>query len=166
MFTTKPNIRTMKKFAVLLTIAISTLFCKSMKAQEKSQLVSARLNHIAVYVSNLENSEKFYHTLFNLVKIEEPFKDGKHVWFTLGPAGALHLIQGPNAKATHDKNEHLCFSVPSIDQFIAILNKQKVEYSNWPGTEKAPTVRVDGVKQVYFQDPDGHWLEVNDDKSK
>lgn len=137
-----------------------------MKAQEKPQLVSARLNHIAVYVSNLENSEHFYHTLFNLVKIEEPFKDGKHVWFTLGPAGALHLIQGPNAKAAHDKNEHLCFSVPNIDQFIAVLNKQKIEYSNWPGTEKAPTVRVDGVKQVYFQDPDGHWLEVNDDKSK
>jgi lactoylglutathione lyase len=24
-------------------------------------------------------------------------------------------------------------------------------------------VRVDGVKQIYFQDPDGHWLEINDD---
>lgn len=153
----------MKKFAVLLTIAISTLFCKSMKAQENQQPVTARLNHIAVYVSNLDQSEKFYHDLFNLPKIEEPFKDGRHVWFSLGPAGHLHLIQGPGAKVKHDKNEHLCFSVANIDKFIDVLNKKKIEFSNWPGTEKAPTVRVDGVKQIYFQDPDGHWLEVNDD---
>lgn len=156
----------MKKFACLLIFVFTILFCNSMKAQESTQPVVARLNHIAVYVSNLEKSEKFYHSLLNLVKIEEPFKDNRHVWFTLGPAGQLHLIQGPQAKANHDKNEHLCFSVPSIDNFIAILNQQKIEYSNWPGTEKAPTVRVDGVKQVYFQDPDGHWLEVNDDRGK
>lgn len=156
----------MKHTAALLTIGLIILFCNPMKAQVQSQPVSARLNHIAVYVSDLEKSEKFYHTLLNLQKIEEPFKDGKHVWFTLGPAGQLHLIQGPQAKTAHDKNEHLCFSVPSIDNFIAVLNKQKVDFSNWPGTEKAPTLRVDGVKQVYFQDPDGHWLEVNDDQGK
>ena len=25
-------------------------------------------------------------------------------------------------------------------------------------------VRPDGVHQLYFQDPDGYWIEVNDDK--
>jgi len=25
-------------------------------------------------------------------------------------------------------------------------------------------VRPDGVRQIYFQDPDGYWLEVNDSK--
>jgi lactoylglutathione lyase len=24
--------------------------------------------------------------------------------------------------------------------------------------------RVDGIKQIYLQDPDGYWIEVNDDK--
>jgi lactoylglutathione lyase len=162
----QPNIPTMKNFALLLTIALSTLFCKSMKAQDNAQPASARLNHIAVYVSSLEKSGKFYQDMLSLVKIEEPFKDGKHIWFTLGPAGQLHLISGLKGKVAFDKNEHLCFSVPSIDKFIARLNDSKIEYTNWPGTEKAPTVRVDGVKQVYFQDPDGHWLEVNDDNSK
>ena len=137
-----------------------------MKAQENAPAATARLNHIAVYVSSLEKSGKFYHDLLNLVIIEEPFKDGKHIWFTLGTAGQLHLIQGLKGKVAFDKNEHLCFSVPSIDKFIAKLNDRKIEFSNWPGTEKAPTVRVDGVKQVYFQDPDGHWLEVNDDQGK
>ena len=30
----------------------------------------------------------------------------------------------------------------------------------------APTVRVDGVKQVYFVDPDGLWFEINVDVQK
>ena len=97
-----------------------------------------------------------------LKKIEEPFKDGRHVWFTLGPAGQLHLIQGAKSGVQHDKNEHLCFSVTSISEFTDRLNAQKIDYVNWEGTAKAPTIRVDGVKQVYFQDPDGHWIEVND----
>jgi catechol-2,3-dioxygenase len=25
-------------------------------------------------------------------------------------------------------------------------------------------VRPDGVKQIYFQDPEGYWIEINDDK--
>jgi len=29
---------------------------------------------------------------------------------------------------------------------------------------KIPTARPDGVKQIYRQDTDGYWMEVNDDK--
>lgn len=123
------------------------------------------LNHIAIYVHELGKSTEFYEKILMLRKIDEPFKDGKHTWFTLGPAGHLHLIQGAEANIKRDKNDHLCFSVNSIEDFIANLERHHIEYTNWPGTAKAPTVRVDGVKQVYFQDPDGHWIEVNDDRS-
>lgn len=122
------------------------------------------LNHIAMYVHELGKSTAFYENILMLRKIEEPFKDGKHTWFTLGPAGHLHLIQGAEVNIKRDKNDHLCFSVNSIENFIDNLDKHHIEYTNWPGTAKAPTVRVDGVKQVYFQDPDGHWIEVNDDR--
>ncbi len=131
-------------------------------AQTIPNTTSARLNHIAIYVADLKKSADFYKQLFNLPEIEEPFKDGKHVWFSLGAAGQLHLIQGATQKIEHNKNTHLCFSVISITDFISTLDQQKVAYLNWAGTAKAPTIRVDGVKQVYFQDPDGHWLEVND----
>lgn len=153
----------MKYFVLLIVVASTTFYCKNLNAQSKMKK-SAVLNHIAVYVGDLNKSSKFYEDLLDLEIIEEPFKDGKHVWFSLGPAGQLHLIQGPQEKTVHNKNEHICFSVSSIKDFITKLDAAKVEYSNWPGTEKAPTVRVDGVKQVYFQDPDGHWIEVNDDQ--
>ena len=125
--------------------------------------IELSLNHIAIYVHELKQSTDFYENILMLRKIEEPFKDGRHTWFTLGPAGQLHLIQGAEANIKRDKNDHLCFSVRSIEDFIANLDKHSIEYTNWPGTEKAPTVRVDGVKQIYFQDPDGHWIEINND---
>jgi lactoylglutathione lyase len=39
-----------------------------------------------------------------------------------------------------------------------------VRYGSWKGEAGQFTPRPDGVKQVYLQDPDGFWLEVNDDK--
>jgi len=152
----------MKKYKLILLLVLSFIMINKSKAQRLPILPAAKLNHIAVYVSDLEKSAFFYETLLNLVEIEEPFKDGKHVWFTLGPAGQMHLIKGVTKKTEHDKNEHLCFSVNSITDFIAKLDHHRIDYTNWEGTEKAPTVRIDGVKQVYFRDPDGHWLEVND----
>lgn len=158
----KTKYKLMKIRSLILVTIFCSLFMNKSIAQKKSDKQSATLNHIAVYVTDLDKSASFYHSLLNLTIIEEPFKDGKHVWFTLGPAGQMHLIQGAANKTEHDKNEHLCFSVASISDFITKLNQQKIEYTNWAGTAKEPTIRVDGVKQVYFQDPDGHWLEVND----
>jgi len=152
----------MKPYYLLFINAFFFLSAGNLSAQHVNKQKSAALNHIAVYVSDLNKSASFYQTLLNLNRIEEPFKDGRHVWFSLGAAGQMHLIQGPKSKVVYDKNEHLCFSVQSITDFISKLDQQKVDYINWEGTAKAPTVRIDGVKQVYFQDPDGHWLEVND----
>ena len=36
-----------------------------------------------------------------------------------------------------------------------------VTYSDWPGTPNTINIRADGIKQIFFQDPDGYWIEVN-----
>ncbi len=120
------------------------------------------LNHIAVYVKDLHTSTAFYKNILQLDSIPEPFHDGKHTWFSIGPAGTLHLIQGAAAITAHDKNSHLCFSVPSVKNFIAVLQQHAIEYENWAGEKNAVTERVDGVQQIYFKDPDGYWIEIND----
>ncbi|WP_026896958.1 VOC family protein [Daejeonella oryzae] len=122
------------------------------------------LNHIALYVQNLQVSTEFYRDIVGLDTIPEPFKDGKHTWFTLGIAGQLHLISGSGESQVHNKNSHLCFSVNSIESFISKLDSNKIEYINWKGDSKSPTIRVDGVMQIYFQDPNGYWIEVNNDR--
>jgi lactoylglutathione lyase len=148
----------MKKF--LATALLPALFITGLILQEPMK--KPVLNHIALYVTNLPRSTTFYRDLVGLDTIPEPFRDGKHTWFSVGQ-GHLHLIEGASEPVKHPKNTHLCFSVPSLDDFMARLDKAGIVYTNWPGTSKTPTTRADGIKQIYFQDPDGYWIEVNDD---
>ncbi len=123
-----------------------------------------RLNHIAMYVHDLGISTRFYSDVIGLDTIPEPFHDGRHTWYSIGDKAHLHLIQGAAKGLTHEKNSHLCFSVPSIDAFIAVLDRNRIVYENWAGQKKSVTLRVDGIRQIWFQDPDGYWIEINDDK--
>ncbi len=124
------------------------------------------INHIAVHVVNLETSTHFYNNIIGLDIIPEPFHDGRHTWFSINEqaSASLHIIQGAAAISDHDKDSHLCFSVPSLETFIDNLDKNNVAFENWEGQANSITVRPDGVKQIFFKDPDGYWLEINDAK--
>ncbi len=147
-----------RAIAIILLLSIS---CISLNAQPSSQ-AKASLNHIALYVSDLEASTSFYQKVIGLDTIPEPFHDGKHTWFSIGPKSHLHLIAGAKSKTSPDKNTHLCFTVPSVENFMDRLRQKKVEFENWNGDKNTFQSRVDGVKQIYLQDPDGFWIEIND----
>lgn len=121
-----------------------------------------RFNHAAFYVMDLKVSADFYRDVVGLKEIPEPFHDGKHAWFEIGPKMALHIISGAQAMLPKEKRTHLCLSVPSVDAFVDRLAKAKVAYEDLAGTKGAVTHRPDGVNQIYFQDPDGNWIEIND----
>ena len=143
-----------------------TLLATSQKlfAQATQGRIKPTLNHIAVYVVDLKKSTDFYQQIIQLDTIPEPFHDGRHTWFAIGPLSHLHLIQGAKNISTHEKDNHLCFTISSVTDFIKILNDHKIEYENWPGQKMQVTKRVDGVNQIYFKDPDGYWIEINDAK--
>ena len=147
----------------LLPILICVLLFACTTAKKSS---SPYINHIALYAQNLQKSTVFYRDLVGLDTIPEPFHDGKHTWFAIGDKAALHIIEGLGAPVQQNKNTHLCFSVPALQPLIDKLNSAGVHYEDWPGKAKSITTRVDGVHQIYFQDPDGHWLEVNDEHKK
>lgn len=119
-------------------------------------------NHAAIHVTDLQKSVAFYKDLVGLDTIPDPFRDGKHAWFSLGPGLSLHVIAGATATGNRDMDHHLCLRIPSVESFIPRLEKAGVPYVNARGEKKTITVRPDGVKQIYFQDPDGYWIEIND----
>jgi len=154
----------MKKIFVASVILCTGLVVFTSFHDNKKKMKPAIFNHMALYVADLDKSANFYQTLLELKKIDEPFKDGKHIWFNIGEHSQLHLITGTPKTQTHIRDTHLAFSVENLDEVIQRLEKQKINFNNWAGSDKAPTVRSDGVKQVYLQDPDGFWIEINDDK--
>ena len=121
-------------------------------------------NHTTVYVVDLVKSTNFYHDVMQLEKIPEPFKDGRHSWFKIGEHSQLHVVSGATAIVSHDVNIHLSFKVAKLEDFTKHLDQMQVKYGNFNGQEKQVALRPDGVHQVYFRDPDGYWIEVNDDK--
>ncbi len=124
----------------------------------------ARINHVAFYVKDLKVSTDFYLNVLGLEMIPEPFKDGRHSWFLIGPKTHLHIISGATETLPKIKNAHLCFTIASVEDFTAVLKKHNIPYENLAGQKMSVTIRADGVKQIYFQDPDGYWLEINDAK--
>jgi lactoylglutathione lyase len=123
-----------------------------------------RFNHTAFYVRDLSVSARFYGEIVGLPAIPEPFHDGRHAWFEIGPKTALHIISGADVVLPKEKRTHFCLSVPSVDAFAARLAKANVAYEDLAGKKGAVTRRPDGVNQIYFQDPDGNWIEINDAK--
>jgi len=155
----------MKKIPVAgLFIAAALFFVAPSFAQTNPARQNPTVNHIAVYVYNLQKIAAFYHDIMQLDTIPEPFHDGRHVWFRIGAHTQLHLIQGAKAITVHDINSHICFAVPVLKEFMAHLNSKGIGYGNWNGKSKQVTLRSDGVQQIYFRDTEGNWIEVNDDK--
>lgn len=148
----------MKKPALIFLVLFT--FVQTLKAQIKSP----RINHIAFSVLDLKRSTHFYTKIVHLDTIPEPFHDGRHTWLSIGDRSHLHLIQNPGPIVTPSKNTHLCFTVSSVDAYVDILKKANIAFEDWAGKAGAVTLRVDGVKQIYFQDPDGYWIEINDAK--
>jgi lactoylglutathione lyase len=151
----------MKKYLSPFLLVVAGL---AISFTSRGQKATPTLNHIAHYVVDLKVSANFYMHIVGLDSIPEPFHDGKHVWLSVGYKSHLHLIQGAAGPYSLPKNSHLCFTVPSVTDFIKMLDTNKIEYENWAGDKMSVTNRVDGVKQIYFKDPDGYWLEINDAK--
>ncbi len=123
-----------------------------------------RINHTAIYVTNLKASADFYREVIGLDTLAEPFRDGKHAWFKTGEKTSLHIIEGAIQKREYYKNQHTCFSVSSLQLFIEKLINRKIGFEDVQGQKGRFTTRVDGVHQIWLQDPDGYWVEINDEQ--
>lgn len=124
-----------------------------------------RFNHFAIFVTNLQQSRHYYTQVIGLDTIPEPFHDGKHLWLALGFGSALHVIAGAPNKIEYYQNNHLCLSTSNMDELKKTLEKNKVEWHNAQGRKGMTTTRPDGVLQIWVQDPDGYWIEINNDQS-
>lgn len=140
------------------------LYLVAMTSIVNSQPQRPVVNHIALHVKDLQKTVAFYQNIIGLDTIPEPFHDGNHTWFSMGSA-QLHLIGKAKEISLQSKQSHICFSVASVEDFTERLKKAGLLYEDVKGQANSITTRADGVKQIYFKDPDGYWLEVNDAKN-
>ena len=126
-------------------------------------MLTFSLNHIALSVKDVDESIEFYQKALHLKEIKNTASNSKTRWLSLGEGKQLHLIPRPNAEIKTNKAVHFALATADIESFVNHLKELKIEYSDWLDTIKKDYIRKDGIKQVYFQDPNGYWIEVNED---
>ena len=147
----------MKKLNLLL-IALS--FSGFLLAQENTTF-NFRYNHLALSVKDVDRSAEFYKRVLKLPEILNRSKIEGVRWFVFADGLELHLISAIKKDVITNKALHLALTTSNLDDFIKTLNTMKIAYSDWPGNPEKINIRADGIKQVFFQDPDGYWIEVN-----
>ncbi len=120
-------------------------------------------NHLALSVKDVNESVTFYQKVFKFKEIENTASDSITRWLLLDNGLQLHLIPRPKEKIVTNKAVHFAFATPNIESFITYLEELNIEYSDWKNTPTKEYIRKDGIKQFYFQDPNGYWIEVNND---
>jgi lactoylglutathione lyase len=156
----------MKKDTIAFLSSVAVLLLGSFGfSQSGTATKPPEFDHAALHVHDLQKSAEFYERVMGLARTPDPFKDGRHVWFRIGAHEQLHIIADATDQPTRDIEVHLAFRVASVPDFMTHLDQTHVTYRNsTPSGHQAAGVRPDGVRQIYFQDPDGYWLEVNDSK--
>lgn len=144
----------------LLLVLLFVSFSKPILAQETTN-ISMVFNHVALSVINVDVSADFYKRALNLNEIVNRTKVDGIRWFSLGEDKELHLISVVKGDVTINKAVHFALSSTTFDAFVANLEHENIPYSSWAGEENKITIRADGIKQIYVQDPDGYWIEVN-----
>jgi lactoylglutathione lyase len=147
----------MKKILLVTLIAFLTF---QLRAQDNATF-ELTLNHLALSVKDVNRAAEFYGGVLKFPEITNKTKVDGIRWFSLGEGKELHLISTIKENVLVNRAVHLAMTTPNFDAFVQTLDKMKVTYSDWPGVPNKINIRADGIKQIFFQDPDGYWIEVN-----
>jgi catechol 2,3-dioxygenase-like lactoylglutathione lyase family enzyme len=112
------------------------------------------LNHVAIYVTDVERSSKFYREVLRLEPMPRPAFTFPGAWFRLGATQELHLIGNRGSPfVKSNENNHFALRAVDLDAWERHLSET--------GAQFAPRKkRPDGAWQVFLRDPDGHVIEL------
>ncbi|MGK7391390.1 MAG: VOC family protein [Candidatus Cyclobacteriaceae bacterium M2_1C_046] len=146
----------MKNFILLIGIVLSSYNFSS------AQVFHLQFDHSTILVKDLNVSAEFYKKILQLKELKTPFGENPSIlFFSIGGNQQLHIAQVKSDEIKLNKVIHMAFTVQNYNQYLLFLRENGIKYGNFAGNSTDPQIRPDGVKQIYFQDPDGYWIEIN-----
>lgn len=140
-------------------MAAGLLIASSPAAADGAGPAVAAMNHVAISATDADKSAAFYEELFGFRQIPTPVPMAR--WLVMANGVTLHIVGNRTVRTSHDRWDHLALACADLDALIAKLDARHIAWTNMAGGH-APQVRPDGVRQIFIQDPDGYWIEVND----
>ncbi len=111
------------------------------------------INHVSISALDLEESARFYETVFGMERIATPIFETPVQWLRVGDL-QLHLFLDPDSAAP--ARHHLGLTVDDFGEaYDAISASTSAEWG-------AELVELpSGQVQLYFRDPAGNLIELN-----
>jgi lactoylglutathione lyase len=157
----RPSIFTAVTTFFFLGFVITPAMAEGAEQNSVGPALTMTLDHVALHVANVEASVRFYTETLGLKEIPAKFPERR--WIGIGESGAIHIGGGRKTPVADDDAVHFAIAVDSLDPIMARLKARGVI---WVGSDDKPygvsSSRRDGVHQIYFRDPDGYWIEIND----
>ncbi|MBT8186137.1 MAG: hypothetical protein HKP38_06670 [Croceitalea sp.] len=125
------------------------------------QAYNFHYDHYSFLVKDLAKTGDFYKNVLQLEEIPHPSDTTNFKWFKLNGNSQLHLIRKDTVPMVHSKSMHLCLATTQLDELIDTLKMNNIPFSDWEGNANGVTLRADGVRQIYIQDPENNWVEIN-----
>lgn len=141
----------------ILTLTLLAAFTVS----HAQQAVHLRFDHTAILVKDLDKSARFYREVLGLEEIKNRTEQATIKWFSMGDQMELHLIEDKNATSPEMKGIHMAFHSGNLEELMQHLIKNDIPFENWMGEAQKTNLRADGIRQIYLQDPDNYWIEIN-----
>ncbi|UOB16430.1 VOC family protein [Abyssalbus ytuae] len=149
----------MKKVILILCFIISCNYCISQPN------FNFKEDHTAILVKDVNTSAKFYGEILGLKEIYNAGLGEKFRWFEFTNKVQIHLIESTDDFTPH-KGIHLAINTNKLAELIEYLRQKNIPFENWQGEGNTTNTRPDEVKQIYIRDPDGYWIEINDNNLK
>ena len=146
----------------IFCLIITTIFFMNSSAAQDNPF-NLNKDHDALLVKNLAASAAFYGEILGLEEIPNGGLPDHIRWFQLGDNIQIHLISSEDVTEKH-KGVHMSLNTPNLPKLMEFLRSKNVKFENWPGEANTTNTRPDGIKQIYLQDPDGYWIEINDNQ--
>jgi catechol 2,3-dioxygenase-like lactoylglutathione lyase family enzyme len=114
------------------------------------------LHHIARVTRRPEESIAFYRDVLGFRELQRPAFNFRGAWlFNYGVQ--IHIIENPPSapdpqRTIDSRGNHLAFHVTDIEQSKRSLSSAGIEFIE--------QVNAGGIHQVFFRDPDGHFIEL------
>ena len=146
------------------TFFISIILLSIMtNSNSQSNVFNLQKDHDAILVKDVKASANFYGKILRLKEIPNGGLPDHIRWFQLGDKIQFHLIESEDIPEKH-KGFHMALSTSNLEKFMLFLKEREIPFENWSGEANTTNTRPDGIKQIYFQDPDGYWIEINDNE--
>jgi len=119
-------------------------------------------NHQALPVKKLQETGDFYIKILGFEEIEMTANQNPPKrWFKNHEGKQLHLITS-DVGVPNSIINHMAFSTKNLKDVVLHLRKNNINYWTDEGEKNIIRYRKDGVRQVKIQDPEGHWIEINE----